>query len=169
MHTLIISRDMPYDADRVFSLLDDFSNTWVYHPIVRSSDSVNGIERGLGAARRCELYDGQSVQERVTEHDPGARRYVVEVFDHGPFPTRHMVVTIEVEPTGAEACRVSYTQEFQVKYGPMGWLMGELAMKRAMGKMLGSLLEGVERHLETGRIIEEGGALGAPMEQAMAG
>ncbi len=159
MHTVVVTREMNFPANTVWNLLDDFAGTWVYHPVVRHSEAVNGVKRGLGAARRCDLYDGTSVQEKITRYNPQEMRYHVEVFDHGPFPTTHMDVTIEVVQTAPQKSLVRYTCRFKVKYGPMGWLMGKAAMGPKMRQMLGKVLEGVETHLDTGRVVGQGGTV----------
>ncbi len=126
--------------------------------------SVNGIRGGLGAQRQCNMYSGDAIQEKVVEYDADRYFYRIEVVEHGPFPTTEMIVAIKVEPKGAAACVVTYDLEFDVKYGPIGWVMGKAMMAPNMKKMLGELLEGVQAHLETGRIVEKGGALGAALE-----
>lgn len=70
--------------DRVGELVHDFANTYVYHPVVERSFSVNRKRKGDGARRQCTMYDGNSVQEEVTHHDPSSRTYSVELVDFGP-------------------------------------------------------------------------------------
>jgi hypothetical protein len=159
MHSFTVTREIAHDADTVWSLLANFADTFVYHPIVESSLSLNGLQTGLGAERQCVMYDGNRVAERITAFDASARRYTVEVFDHGPFPLTHMDVTIAVDDLGAAGSRVTYSGNFQPKFGPMGWVMGKLMMEAQFSKMMGSLIEGVDQHLETGRIVGKGGVL----------
>lgn len=161
MHQIQVERELDHPASTVWALLDDFASTWVYHPIVEHSASTNGVQRGLGAERMCQMYDGAEVRERVVRHDATRMTYGIEVFDHGPFPLTHMEVDITVTPLGAHRCRVTYDGQFQVKFGPMGWMMGKMMMEAQFVKMLGQVIDGAGQHLSTGRIVEQGGTMGA--------
>ncbi len=68
MHTFRVTRDLDHSATAVWELLANFADTYVYHPVVAFSESVNGQRTGLGAQRRCDLYSGGSVQERIVAY-----------------------------------------------------------------------------------------------------
>ncbi len=161
MHTIEVSRTLEHPADEVWSLIDDFGNTFVHHPIVEHSSTTNGVPRGVGAERQCTMYDGNQVRERIVSHDAISRRYTVEVIDHGPFPLVFMAVDIAVEALSDTQSRLTYVGRFKPKYGPVGWLMGKAMMESGFTKMLGQVIEGAGTHLETGRIVEKNGELGA--------
>ncbi len=165
MHEFEVSKVIDAPVDRVWDLLDDFANTYVYHPIVERSFSVNGKQKGLGARRQCTMYDGNSVQEEVREHDPVARTSKIVVVDHGPFPMKHMEVTISVQPDEG-GTRVTYAGKMLPKFGPMGWMMAKTMMIPQFRKMMGQLIDGVETHLATGRLIGKKGELGPLVEAA---
>lgn len=167
MHEVTLTRRVNHDATKVWALLDDFANAYIYHPVVGKSYATNGQEKGLGAERACQLYSGGAVEERVIEHDPQNMRYRVEVIDHGPFPTKEMFATIHVEAEGAGVSRVTMEMAFTLKYGPIGWLMGATIMRIKMKGLLAQMLEGASQHLQTGRIIEENGALGEAFQPGM--
>ena len=42
---------------------------------------------------------------------------------------------------------------FRPKFGPLGWFMGKTVMAGQFRKVLGSVLEGLETHLQTGEIV----------------
>ncbi len=160
MHTVTVTRQMSHSPKRVWTLLADFANTYVYHPIVAESASTNNQDTGLGAARYCQMYDGNRVEEKIVDWDPAARRYLVQVTEHGPFPLTHMTAEVRVEAQG-DGSQVSYHFEFTPKFGPMGWVMAKLALEKGFTKLGDQLLEGIDQHLSTGRLIEQDGALGA--------
>lgn len=169
MHTVTFQRTLAHSPERVWALVDDFSGTWAYHPLVSESPSTNGVERGMGAQRRCQMYTGDAVEERVTAHDASARRYSVEVVDHGPFPVTHMEVDIQVDAAATAGHSVlTYTMSYVPKFGPMGWLMAKVAMNSGMRKMLGQLFDGIESHLETGRVVGKDGVLDEATYEAAA-
>jgi uncharacterized protein YndB with AHSA1/START domain len=165
MHQFNVSKIIAAPVDRVWELLDDFANTYVYHPMVEHSFATNGKRTGLGARRECTMYDGSSVQEEVTQYDPKSRRYSIEVVEFGPMPLKHMGATIAVEPARGGA-RVTCSGDFLPKFGPLGWLMAKTMMTSQFNKMMGQLLDGVADHLETGRIVGKGGELGSPLKAA---
>ncbi|MFN3200236.1 MAG: SRPBCC family protein [Bradymonadia bacterium] len=167
MPALTVSREMPFAAEKAWSLIDDFSNTWIYHPVVKHSQCTNGTPQGLGARRQCTMYSGGTVEEQVVRHDAEAMTTHIEVVVFGPFPLTHMGVTIEVDALAPDHCAVRYIADFTPKFGPLGWVMGHVAMKPNFKKMLTQLLAGIEAHLESGRVVEEGGTLGETFEQSM--
>ncbi len=165
MHRFQVSKEIAHPLGRVWPLLDNFSNTYVFHPIVERSEAVGPATRGAGARRKCTLYDGGQVQEQITKYEPLEHRYKVEVVDHGPFPLRYMEVWIEAVAEGNNT-RVTYRGGFVPKFGPLGWVMGKLVMKGQFEKMMGSLIDGLNTHLSTGRMIEKNGSLGAALQPA---
>ncbi|MBX2804164.1 MAG: SRPBCC family protein [Myxococcales bacterium] len=166
MHTFRVTKDIDHAATRVWPLLANFADTYVYHPVVEHSESVNGKRTGLGAQRRCDLYSGGSVQERIVAFREEDMRYRVEVVDHGPFPMEHMEVEIHVEPLPGDKSRVTYAGSFRPKYGPLGWLMAKTMMASQFDKLMGQLIDGVDQHLTTGRLVQRDGALGAALAAA---
>lgn len=162
MHSFEVSKVIDAPVDQVWKLVDDFANTYVYHPIVEKSFAVNGKRQGLGARRQCTMYDGNSVQEEVVSHDAANHSYKIEVVDYGPMPLKHMEVTITVEAAEG-GTRLTYAGKMLPKFGPMGWLMAKTMMLGQFRKMMGQLIDGVETHLTTGRIVGKGGELGDPL------
>ncbi len=167
MHALKIQKTINHSPDKVWSSLNNFSDIWMFHPLVANSSSLNDQSCGLGAERQCTLYNGGQLKERVSAHDAENRTLTVEVTDHGPFPLTHMELTMSVEPDGAGS-RVLLEGGFVPKYGPIGWVMGTLMMKPQFEKLLGQLIDGLDTHLSTGRIIEKGGKVGEPLKTAAA-
>lgn len=166
MHAFEVNKVIDGEVDAVWELVDRFADTWVYHPIVERSEALNGVDRGLGAERQCDLYGGGSVQERVVAHDASNRTYTVEVFDFGPMPLRQMSVTISVAPDGPNRSRVTYAGGFQPRFGAAGWVMAKVMMKGQFERMMGQLIDGIEAHLRTGREVQRGGALGPAVAAA---
>lgn len=160
MHQFEVSRVVDHDPARVWAVLDRFADTYVYHPIVESSSALNGVEEGLGAERVCNMYGGGSVKERVVAHDAANRRYDVEVFDFGSMPLRKLGVTVSVTAEGPRRARVTFAGGFEPRFGPAGWVMAKVMMKRQFERMMGQVIDGLAAHLETGREIQKGGALG---------
>ena len=162
MHSFSVSRDIPHTPQRVWALMDNFADIWIYNPNVRHSESLNGQQSGLGAERLCVLYDDNEVQERVTEHNADAMRQRVEVYGFGNMPMTKMDIEIRVEPTPSGS-RVTIEGAFQPKFGVAGWVLAKTVMVGQFQKAIDKLILGADQHLASGRIIEKGGALGAPL------
>ena len=81
MSTVTVSRTVPQPLSEVWQLLADFGSVHRFSPGVETSPINAGKpETGVGAERNCHLYDGNHIQERVTEFLPG-ERLSLEVFD----------------------------------------------------------------------------------------
>ncbi|MCH8030730.1 MAG: SRPBCC family protein [Bacteroidetes bacterium] len=157
MHTVQVTRTIHASSDRVWDAFDKFSGIADFHPLVERSPALNGIERGIGAQRECHFYGGGSVKEVVLDSQTG-RRQTVEIYEMGPFPLKKAIANIEFAPRGEET-DVTFTMNFQAKYGPIGWLMGKTVMKSQFIKTIDGVLKGLDDHLRTGQLIGRKGEL----------
>jgi len=152
MHHVHVDRVIDQPADAVWAKLDDFGGVYRYHPLVVTSPLANGIGSGLGAQRVCHFDDGNSIREEITAYEPG-RELEIEIVDPGKFPLKRAVARLSVEPLGENRSRVDFEMNFQPKFGPLGWFLGKTVMVGQFRKILGSVLEGLETHLQTGEIV----------------
>jgi carbon monoxide dehydrogenase subunit G len=146
MHSVQRSRIVPAPTADVWPLLDDFGGVSRYHPNVDSSRVVNGVESGLGACRECVFEDGGRIEETIIGYEPG-ESYTVAFTDMGPYPLVSNVVRIDVESMDEGHSRVTFTAQFEPKYGPLGWLMGRVVMEPRFAKQLDTALEGLAAHV----------------------
>jgi len=137
--------------DRVWQTVADVGTIAEWHPGVAHSPVLTANRTGLGATRRIELYDGGTVVEEVTSLDEG-RSVTVTMSEHA-MPLSHGTATFEVEADGNDRTRVTMMMDYQMKYGPFGWLMNVLMLRRIMRKLLASVLAGLGHHLVTGEHI----------------
>ena len=158
MATVTIHRTIDAPIEDVWEALDDFGNVYTFHPHVASSHNLGDVERGTGAKRQCDLYAGGSIREVVLDSVPG-RRQVVDIFDTGPFPLKKNVATFDLESIDDDRTRVDAEMSFVPNYGPAGWVMAHVVMKRQFRSLLEDVLESLERHLQTGQLIGEKGTL----------
>ncbi len=136
---------------RVWSTLNDVGTIAQWHPGVERSPVLSANPTGLGAARRVELYDGTSVVEEVTSLDDG--RALTVTMSEYTMPLSRGAAMFEVEADGDGRTLVTMTMDYKMKYGPLGWLMNVLLMRPVMGKLLASILSGLDHHLVTGEHI----------------
>lgn len=148
MHLVTQSRIVHAPSEQVWAVLDDFGDVRRYHPNVDSSRIVCDVECGLGACRECVFEDGERVEETIVAYDPG-ESYTVEFTDVGSYPLVSNVVRIDVESMDDGHARVTFTAQFEPKYGFLGWLMGRLVMERQFENQLDAVLEGLAAYVRT--------------------
>jgi hypothetical protein len=61
--------------------------------------------------------------------------------------------TFKVEADGNDRTRVTMTMDYKMKYGPFGWLLNVVMLRRIMKNLLASVLAGLDHHLVTGEHI----------------
>lgn len=120
-----------------------------WHPNVARSRVLTRND-GVDASRRVEFHNGTSVVETVTQQDE--RKFVTMDLLEAPL-LKKAVVTIRTEPKSDQETEVTFSVDYDVKYGPIGWLMGTLMLKRGFRKIFGVSLGGLAYHLETGEMV----------------
>jgi hypothetical protein len=119
-----------------------------YNPGVRTARIEGSKRMGVGAVRVCELRPEGRVVERVTvwedQHALG-----LEVAESS-FPIHFMRWVTKVEPR-EEGTVITQVMEYQVKLGPLGWLLDRLVMERKLRSSLDEIFAGLVKHAEGGR------------------
>ncbi len=150
-----VSKRINLPAEEVWRHLADFSGVARYHPFVETADQLSESNEGVGARRKCNFYDGNSVVERVIEWEPG-RRQKIELSEIS-MPMKSALAEFSVTPLGERESEVSISMSFTPKFGPLGALMGVMMMKPMMRKVFAQVLQGLEHHAHTGEFIVQGG------------
>ncbi len=131
--------------EQVWALLSDLEAVQRYNPTVRTA-TVQGARRtGVGAERACELVPKGRVVERVTHWEDG-RAVGLEVAQ-SDWPIHFMRWVTRVEPAGAST-RITQSLEYNVKFGPVGWLLDNLVMKRKLTSTLNEVFASLVKHAE---------------------
>jgi hypothetical protein len=131
--------------DPIWALLSDLEAVQRYNPTVRRA-TVQGARRtGVGAERACELLPKGRVIERVTHWEDG-RAVGLEVAE-SDWPIRFMRWVTRLEPAGAST-RITQSLEYEVKFGPLGWLLDKLVMKRRLTSTLDAVFASLVKHAE---------------------
>jgi hypothetical protein len=134
--------------ERVWALLADLEAVERYNPGVRAA-SIEGPQRtGVGATRACELRPRGRVVERVTRWEE-RRALGLEVAE-SDWPIHFMRWTTHLEPKGT-ATRITQDLEYQVKFGPLGWLLDKLVMRRKLASTLDAVFAELVKQAEGGR------------------
>ena len=131
--------------EHVWALLSDLEAVERYNPTVRTA-TVQGARRtGVGAERACELVPKGRVVERVTHWEDG-RAVGLEVAE-SDWPIHFMRWVTRLEPAGATT-RITQSLEYKVKFGPVGWLLDNLVMKRKLTSTLDKVFASLVKQAE---------------------
>lgn len=136
-------RSLAIDAtpDAVWAILGRFMHIDEFAPQITSVDALTEGEIGVGSRRRNHFENGTSLVEEVTAWTPN-NGFVVELSDMAAMPLHAATSEVSIERTG-DSSRVTWTFDYRVKYGPLGWLMGQTLMKMMMGKIIDGNLKGL--------------------------
>ncbi len=130
-------------ADDIWAVLGRFMHIDEFAPEIASVDALTEGAGQIGARRRCTFKNGGDIVEEVTDWKDG-QGYRVRLSETDPVPLKEGFADIWIEPAGKGKARVVWGMDFSLKYGPLGWLMGQLMMKPMMGKVLDANLKGLE-------------------------
>jgi hypothetical protein len=131
--------------ERVWALLADLTAVERYNPGVASA-AIRGAQRsGVGAVRTCELKPKGRVAERVTVWDDGAALGLEVAESDWPIHFMRWVTRLEAADGG---CRITQELEYQVKFGPLGWLLDRIVMERKLRTTLDEVLASLVRLAE---------------------
>jgi hypothetical protein len=135
------------DPGNVWALLADLEAVERYNAGVRTARIQGDQRSGVGASRICELLPKGRVVERVTHWEEG-RALGLEVAE-SDWPIHFMRWVTRVEPHEGRS-RITQELEYQVKFGPLGWLLDRLAMERKLRSTLDAIFASLVKHAENG-------------------
>ena len=143
-------RSLTIDAapNAVWAVLSRYMQIDEFAPQITSVDALTDSEIGVGSKRRNHFANGTSLVEEITDWKPGAG-YTVQLSDMAAMPLHEASSEIRITPFGGKS-QVTWTFDYRVKYGPLGWLMGQTMMKVMMGKIINANLQGLSDKVRTG-------------------
>jgi len=121
-----------------------------FAPLVTAVDALTSGQDGVGSKRRCHFEDGTSVVEEVTTWE-SEKGYGVRLSEMAAMPLHEAHAELSIEPVSATIARVTWGMDYRVKYGLLGWLLGQTMMMMMMGKVLGGNLKGLAQKVESNR------------------
>ena len=150
MHEASVTREIHAEKAAVWAALDDFGGIDKYAADLEQSRIIDGPETGMGAVRECNFADGPRVQEKIIEYEPESS-YTIEIIDPGDLPLKESYTTMSVEAVDDTRTKVTWTNRFTPRFGPLGWLMVKLMMTSKVKKNLASGLDGLDRYVTEGQ------------------
>jgi len=134
--------------EAVWAVLSRFMQIDEFAPLIASVEALTDGDNGVGSKRRCHFDNGTSLAEEVIAWEAG-RMYRVRLSEMDAMPLHESTAEISIEPSGIGHCRVSWGVDYRVKYGPLGWLLGQTLMKMMMGKIIDGNLKGLANKVAT--------------------
>jgi hypothetical protein len=123
--------------EALWDILSDLGRVAEYNPAVAEAQIVGSILHGTGATRACNLRPKGRVTERVTVWEEGRKLGFEVVESDWPLRSMNWVTSLDSTPGG---CRVDQRLEYRAKYGPFGWVMDRLMMRRMIERSVGAAL-----------------------------
>jgi ligand-binding SRPBCC domain-containing protein len=145
MTTIYYEIEAACPPESVWAVLADLEAVQHYNPTVQTA-AVRGPRRtGVGAERVCDLLPKGRVVERVTLWESG-QAVGLEVAE-SDWPIRFMNWVTRIEPKGGGTL-ITQNLEYALKFGPVGWLLDKLVMKRKLTETLDDVFVRLARRAE---------------------
>ncbi len=128
----------------------DFGNIQEWNPNVVKSYTTNDVPHGLNAARHCDLGGGSTIEERVLQWEDNKMMKILIAEGTKTPPWKNPTAKIELfDANGGTKARMTF--EYQMKLGPIGYLMDRFMIQPQFGKALDALMVGMKYFIENGR------------------
>jgi hypothetical protein len=131
--------------ERIWELLADLESVPRYNPVVRAARIVGSPRRGIGAVRECDLIPRGRVTERVTNWEDGHALGLEIIESDWPIHFMKWVTRVDRHEPGA---RIIQNLEYRVKFGPVGWVLDRLVMRRTIAGNVEKALLGLIKQAE---------------------
>ncbi|MCR9136366.1 MAG: SRPBCC family protein [Alphaproteobacteria bacterium] len=127
--------------EAVWSVLGRYMHIDEFAPQIKSVDALTEGEDGLGSKRRNHFEKGTSLVEEVTAWKLNGG-FAVRLSEMEAMTLHEATSEIYIKPKGTQS-DVTWTFDYRVKCGSLGWLMGQTIMKVMMGRIIDGNLKGL--------------------------
>lgn len=134
------SLEIDATPEAVWGEISRYMNIDEFAPFVTKVDALTEGENGVGSIRRNHFDNGSSMVEEVIKWDVN-RGYRVVSSEFEPMPLKEAFAELAITPSGQGKAKVTWGMDYTVKYGPLGWILGQTMMKMMMGKVLSANLD----------------------------
>lgn len=130
---------------RVWAALARLDALHEYDPGIAKSELRSELRSGIGADRQCDIKGGGWFRERVTIWKP-ERELELTLYDC-TLPVRGLRHRYTLTPEHG-GTRVDQTQEYTLKYGPIGAALDALLVRRKWDAGVKTFFVGLKRYVE---------------------
>ena len=128
--------------------LSDIEAVAKYNPLIKAARARGTRSTGIGAERECDLEPTGKVVERVITWEEG-RAVGLELIE-SDWPVRTMRWVTRIEPLGSGSV-LSQRLEYEAKFGPLGWLLDAVVLRRNIRRNVERALRGLVLIAESDR------------------
>jgi Polyketide cyclase / dehydrase and lipid transport len=133
--------------EQLWHSLSDLTLVETYNPTVKKAHLQGGQKEGVGTIRACDLKPKGKIVERVTVWEQG-KAVGLEIVE-SDWPISRMQWVTRIDPQGAGSV-LSQRLDYDMKFGPLGWILNILVLKRNIQKNVGEALAGLIELAEQG-------------------
>lgn len=151
MSKLTIQVKINAPAEKVWEVVADFGSVSKWAPNVTNSYSTTEANGGVGAGRHCDVVGFGAIEEEIVEWKE-SRSLTYEVENVGPMKSVRNKCSVRGE---GNRTVVTFTIDYQMKFGPLGALLDKLVAGRQLGKAAALGLAGLKHYLETGEPVDQ--------------
>mmetsp|Transcript_531 Transcript_531/g.1816 ORF Transcript_531/g.1816 Transcript_531/m.1816 type:complete len:166 (+) Transcript_531:406-903(+) len=148
MTVIKAARVVNLSIDEAWKMLSDFYNVNRIHPWVKTVDKLSEVERGEGAIRQCNFYDGNSAKEKIVNWDETNYSFSI-VVQEASLPLKTATVHFTLSKLAPTRTKLEAQGNANMKYGMLGMLMGELVLKPKLSNALQAVFAGTEYYSTT--------------------
>lgn len=138
--------------ERVWEALTKLDALHEYDPGIAKSAMRTDKRAGVGADRQCDIKAGGWFRERVTVWEP-EKALEFTLYDC-TLPVKRLRHHYTLRPENG-GTRVDQTQEYTLKYGPLGAALDALLVRRKWDAGVKSFFAGLKEYVEAGRGVVE--------------
>lgn len=131
--------------DKVWDVLADIRNIYLWNPgVVRSKQTTLG-EVGVGAWRHCNLGGKNYLDEEVIEFEKPHRLTMRINHTNLPFKAAEIRYTVELQ---GDKTLVRVSPKYQLKFGLLGGIFDTIMVRSQYRKGMQELLHGLRNYVE---------------------
>lgn len=129
-------------SEEIWAVVGDYMHIDKFAPLITSVEALTDGPDGVGSKRRCHFDNGTSMVEQVTKWDEN-QALQLQLLELDPMPLHKANAEISLSKIDVNQTKVTWGMDYKVKYGILGWLLGQTMMKLMMGKIINANLQGL--------------------------
>ena len=137
--------DLRAPQSKVWEVLKDFPNVYLWAPSVQESHAIGNKEFGVGAGRHCKLDGFGEIDEYITVWQEGSG-FVYDVTPLGPL--NRAFSSWWLTANNDHSTRLEVVFSYDIRFGIFGRIMHKLIMRSKLEKSLPDTLKAVKNRVE---------------------
>lgn len=101
-------------AEKVWNALNNFGDLGAWHPAVKKTEIIDGMNNHVGAVRLLTLQDGGTIKEKLNAYNVSDKSFSYEILE-GVLPVSSYKSTVSVLSTSPTTTKVTWSGNFKRK------------------------------------------------------